>query len=34
MLEGKKQRVGLNGKFSKEDHHHPPKYVYKITDPK
>lgn len=33
MLEGKKQRVGLNGKFSEEYHHHP-KSVYKIIDPK
>jgi len=33
MLEGKKQRVVLNDKFSK-DHHHHPKYVYKIINPK
>lgn len=33
MLEGKKQVVGLNGKISKEDHHHP-NYMYKIFESK
>lgn len=32
MLERQKQRVGLNGKFSKD--HHDLKSIYKIIDPK